>query len=156
MSMDDWKQDRLGYCERGENPTLLVKMASGFAVLADSQFLPGYCILLAYPKVNSLNELSPADRSRFLLDMAMLGDAIIETCSPLRLNYLIMGNADHDLHVHIQARYDWEPEYYRSRPAWDYPKEQFFNEKHEFDETEHGELKCDLIKNIKELMRGDT
>ena len=42
--MGDWKKDRIGSCERGENPTLMVKMKSGFAVMADNQFLPGYCI----------------------------------------------------------------------------------------------------------------
>ena len=55
--MDDWKIDRIGFCERGENPTLLMKMKSGFAVIADSQFLPGYCILLAFPRFTSLNDL---------------------------------------------------------------------------------------------------
>jgi len=44
--MDNWKLDRIGSYERGENPTLLMKMKSGFAVIADSQFLPGYCIPL--------------------------------------------------------------------------------------------------------------
>ena len=53
-NMGDWKKDRIGSCERGENPTLMVKMKSGFAVMADNQFLPGYCIFLRYPQVASL------------------------------------------------------------------------------------------------------
>jgi hypothetical protein len=33
----------------GENPTLVTRLESGFVVLGDSQMLPGYCVLLAYP-----------------------------------------------------------------------------------------------------------
>jgi len=33
--MDNWKNDRIGSCERGENPTLMVKMKSCFAVIGD-------------------------------------------------------------------------------------------------------------------------
>ncbi len=39
--MDAWKQDRIGTAQRGENPTTLLRMRSGFAFIGDSQFLPG-------------------------------------------------------------------------------------------------------------------
>ncbi len=38
-----WKQDRIGAAERGENPMVLARMRSGYAVIGDTQFLPGYC-----------------------------------------------------------------------------------------------------------------
>ena len=38
--MDSWKNDRIGSSERGENPRVMVKMKSGFAVIGDNQFLP--------------------------------------------------------------------------------------------------------------------
>jgi hypothetical protein len=53
--MNSWKSDRIGSAERGENPTVMVKMKSGFAVIGDNQFLPGYCVLLGYPRASSLN-----------------------------------------------------------------------------------------------------
>lgn len=46
----EWKNDRIGSVLKGENPTVITRMRSGFAVLGDTQFLPGYCLLLAYPK----------------------------------------------------------------------------------------------------------
>ena len=58
----NWKEDRIGSAVRGENPAVLLKMKSGFAVLADAQFLPGYCILLGYPKAKSLNHLDAVSR----------------------------------------------------------------------------------------------
>jgi diadenosine tetraphosphate (Ap4A) HIT family hydrolase len=81
--MEDWKKDRIGSALRGENPTVLARMKSGFAVIGDPQFLPGYCLLIAYPKVNSLNDLSLEQRKDFLLDMSLLGDAISDVCSPI-------------------------------------------------------------------------
>jgi hypothetical protein len=48
--MADWRADRVDAAERGENPTVLRRMRSGFAVIGDSQFLPGYCLLLASPR----------------------------------------------------------------------------------------------------------
>ena len=154
--MDDWKLDRIGSCERGENPTLLMKMKSGFAVIADSQFLPGYCILLAFPKIASLNDLPMNERSQFLLDMSIIGDAISKTCKPLRINYSIMANTDHYLHAHIQARYDWEDANHICIPAWLYPVDEFYGKAHEFSEAKHGKLQKDLITNLKELMEQYT
>ena len=65
--MHDWKYDRVESAERGENPMVMARMKSGFAVVGDTQFLPGYSVLLAAPKVESLNELSLEERTQFLL-----------------------------------------------------------------------------------------
>lgn len=83
MTLSDWKNDRIGSALRGENPMVIAKMKSGFAVIGDNQFLPGYCVLLGYPKADSLNELTLTQRSQYLLDMTLTGDAIIKVCHPL-------------------------------------------------------------------------
>jgi len=149
----DWKNDRIGSCERGENPTLMVKMKSGFAVIGDHQFLPGYCVLLGYPKASSLNELSMKSRNQYLMDMTLIGDAIIKTCSPLRINYSTLMNLDHYLHTHIEARYEWESDEYRSRPTYFYPREQRFGNEYEYNEQQYGDLKSKIAKALKELMQ---
>lgn len=117
--MEDWKKDRIGACVAGENPTLILKMKSGFAVMADNQFLPGYCILLRYPIVNSLEELSWEERNQYLLDTTLIGDAIQAVCKPRRINYSTLMNKDSFLHTHIEARYEWEPDAYKFRPRLD-------------------------------------
>ena len=151
--MESWKNDRIGSCERGENPTLMVKMKSGFAVISDNQFLPGYCFLLAYPQISSLNELSIEARQQYLIDMTLIGDAIIQVCNPLRINYSTLMNFDHYLHTHIEARYDWEPDEYKSGPSWFYPKEQRYIEKYEYNEQKYGELKLKITKALKNSMK---
>ena len=151
--MTDWKNDRLGSALRGENPTVLLRMKSGFVVLADTQFLPGYCILLRYPKVRSLNELGTVPRLLFLREMSLVGDAIADVCQPLRVNYEILGNTDDFLHAHIIPRYDWEDEAYRKQPVWLYPRERRTDPEFAFDEEKHGELKSKLTEKLKELTK---
>ena len=151
--MGDWKNDRIGSALRGENPMVIAKMKSGFAVIGDNQFLPGYCVLLGYPKADSLNELTLTQRSQYLLDMTLIGDAIIRVCHPLRVNYQILMNLDHYLHAHIEARYDWEPEQFKQGPSYFYPKEQRYAEKYEYSEQKYGELRRNLTDALNEMMK---
>ncbi|MEH7456945.1 hypothetical protein V7183_06800, partial [Bacillus sp. JJ1127] len=67
----DWKRDRIASANRNENPMVIAKMKSGFAVIGDTQFLPGYCVLLAAPQVNTLNDLNFKERNEYLLDMSL-------------------------------------------------------------------------------------
>lgn len=46
--MMDRRDDRIGSALRGENPTVLKRLPSGFAVIGDTQFLPGYFQSLAF------------------------------------------------------------------------------------------------------------
>lgn len=147
-----WKQDRIGAAVRGENPMVLARMKSGFAVIGDYQFLPGYCLLLRYPQTGSLNELSMEERTQYLLDMTILGDAVMAACKPLRINYSTLMNADHYLHTHIEARYDWEPDSSRSRPVCLYPREDRFSQAAAYSEEKHGELKRRIAEELKRLM----
>jgi diadenosine tetraphosphate (Ap4A) HIT family hydrolase len=149
----DWKSDRIGSAVRGENPTVLAKMKSGYAVIADPQFLPGYCILLGFPKVSSLNDLDMDQRKDFLLDMSILGDAISTVCKPIRINYEILGNSDAFLHAHVIPRYEWEEEVIKKQPIWVYPKENWNLEQYQFTEEKHGELKKQLSNVINTLMK---
>ena len=150
--MEDWKQDRIGAAVRGENPMVLAKMKSGFAVIGDYQFLPGYCVLLAYPQAESLNDLSLEERKQYLLDMTILGDAINNVCKPLRLNYSTLMNADHYLHTHIETRYDWEPDAYKRSPVCKYPREDRFSEEAKYSDEKHGEMRQKIKEELIRLM----
>jgi hypothetical protein len=44
--MAGWRDDRIGAAHRGENPMVMARMRSGFAVIGDTQHLPGYSLLL--------------------------------------------------------------------------------------------------------------
>jgi len=100
--------ERTEAARRGENPAVVRRMASGWAVMCDWQRLPGYLILLADPIVPSLNDLDAPARQRFLADMALLGDALLAATDAVRVNYQILGNKDPFLHAHVCPRYAWE------------------------------------------------
>jgi diadenosine tetraphosphate (Ap4A) HIT family hydrolase len=112
--------DRVELARRGENDTVICRLPSGWVVLGDVQFLPGYCLLLADPVVPSLNDLDEMRRAEFLRDMARLGDAILRVTSAERINYEILGNSEPELHAHVFPRYADEPPERRRLPAWFY------------------------------------
>lgn len=102
------------------NPYVVCQVPSGWVVMADEQVTPGYCLLLPDPVPTDLNSMQGDARIRFLEDMVIVGDALLEVTEAYRINYEILGNTDPALHAHIFPRYMSEPEKYRNLPAWFY------------------------------------
>jgi diadenosine tetraphosphate (Ap4A) HIT family hydrolase len=111
---------RVEAARKGENPTVLCRMESGWAVCGDVQILNGYCLLLPDPVITSLNDLTIRERETYLRDMTLIGDAILEVTGADRINYEILGNSEPALHTHIIPRYDAEPNDLRRGPVWFY------------------------------------
>ncbi|CAN5708415.1 hypothetical protein BH11ARM2_BH11ARM2_34150 [soil metagenome] len=131
--------ERLARLAAGEEPRMVARLASGFVVMGDSQLLPGYCLLMAYPKVGQLNDLSGEDRTRFLADMASLGDAVKAATGCVRVNYSIYGNLDPFLHAHVSPRYADEPDDRRTSPPFSIPAS--LRESVPYDESLHDALR---------------
>ncbi|GAA2764810.1 DeoR family transcriptional regulator [Streptomyces paradoxus] len=134
--MGAWRDDRIGSALRGENPAVMRRLESGFAVIGDVQFLPGYSVLLTDdPAVRRLSELPRSGRLAFLADMDRLGEAVELACRRVepgfrRVNLEILGNADGFLHAHVWPRYDWEPAELVRLPVWLYPRGMWGEERH--------------------------
>jgi diadenosine tetraphosphate (Ap4A) HIT family hydrolase len=116
------------------------RVPSGWVVMGESQFLPGYCLLLPDPVVPHLNALTGAARSRFLEDMARVGDALIEVTGATRVNYEMLGNVEPALHAHLFPRRDDEPAELRLKPVWFYD----WDAAPAFDPELHGALRARL------------
>jgi diadenosine tetraphosphate (Ap4A) HIT family hydrolase len=112
--------ERVAQAQQGLNPTVICKLPSGWAVMCDAQFLPGYCILLSDPVVSDLNVLNEKQRKQYLYDMTLIGDALLEVTDAYRINYQTLGNLDPALHTHVVPRYMSEPEQNRSKPPFSY------------------------------------
>ncbi|KQU66362.1 HIT family protein [Phycicoccus sp. Root101] len=129
--MTDWRRDRVGAALRDENPTVLRRLAAGFAVMGDVQFLPGYCVLITdTPGVDRLTDLPRARRLEFLADMELLGEAVQGVCADRdpafrRINLEIQGNHDAFLHAHVWPRYEWEGPDHTWRPVALHPIERW-------------------------------
>ncbi len=100
---------RVAALRAGSDPTVIARLASGWAVLGDPQVIPGYCLLLPDPVVPHLNALAGAARAAFLGEMAALGDVLAAECAVLRINYAIFGNVEPALHAHLFPRRSDEP-----------------------------------------------
>jgi diadenosine tetraphosphate (Ap4A) HIT family hydrolase len=107
----------------GRNSALVCRVQSGWVVLNEQQFLPGYCVLLPDPVVENINDLNQQDRLIYLSDMVVVGDALLEVTDAYRINYAILGNTAPALHAHIVPRYLSEPDANRKIPIWNYPPE---------------------------------
>ena len=59
-------------------------------------------------------------RTAYLLDMARLGDAVLQATGAARMNYEILGNSEPELHCHLFPRYASEPDDKRRMPVWFY------------------------------------
>ncbi|MFQ6199225.1 diadenosine tetraphosphate hydrolase [Streptomyces sp. NPDC000405] len=142
-----WRGDGIGSALRGENPTVLRRLEAGFAVIGDTQFLPGYSVLLVDdPGVQSLTGLPRQHQRRFWEGMDRLGEAVELACRSAgaafrRVNLEILGNADPYLHAHIWPRYDWEPAELVHRPVWLYPHERWTDQQHALG-SRHEALRC--------------
>jgi diadenosine tetraphosphate (Ap4A) HIT family hydrolase len=105
-------------CRAGQLAACVAKLPSGWVIMGERQVLTGYCLLLPDPVVPDLNALDSGARSRFLLDMSVAGDALLQITGAVRINYAIYGNLEPALHAHIFPRSAHEPEATRTAQPW--------------------------------------
>lgn len=156
--MSEWKKNRVGSAEAGAKPMVITKLESGYAVMGDTQFLPGYCVLLAAPQVAQLSDLDLPCRTAFLRDMSLLGEAIELACAGdglRRVNYEILGNTDTFLHAHVFPRYQWEEAERVTMPVFLYPNENWAATERQYDETRHGALRAVIKEHLERLAATD-
>ncbi|NVY96290.1 hypothetical protein HU830_03745 [Lactobacillus sp. DCY120] len=144
--MSSWSQNRIAAALNGTNPMIMAELAGGFVALGDTQFLPGYSVLLPKRQVTSLNDLTLPERSAFLLSMSLVGDALIKVCYPHKINYDILGNTDNFLHAHIFPRYQSEPAQRLSKPVWLYSPEHWTAPQYQYDSKQHAALRQELTQ----------
>jgi diadenosine tetraphosphate (Ap4A) HIT family hydrolase len=153
----DWREDRIGSASRGENPLVMARMQSGFAVIGDTQLLPGYSVLLTDdPSANHLTDLDWPRRKQFVFDMTLLGEAVERACKPnglRRMNYEILGNEYPVLHGHVYPRYEWEPVERITGQVCRYPREVRDAPEHAYSDERHGELRAAITAELTALMQ---
>ncbi|MDQ3630999.1 MAG: hypothetical protein M3417_06980 [Actinomycetota bacterium] len=115
--------ERIALARDGKLAMLICEMPSGWAVLGDAQFLEGYCVLLADPMVPDLTDLDGNARARFLLDMSLIGEALMAVTPAYRINYQILGNQEPWLHAHVLPPVCQRTRRVPSRPRVGLPQE---------------------------------
>jgi diadenosine tetraphosphate (Ap4A) HIT family hydrolase len=130
---------------------------TGFAVIGDTQHLPGYSLLLTEdPAVKQLTDLPWARRREFLFELSLLGEAVAATCADSglrRINYEILGNSIDWLHGHVHARYERQPPTYVRGPVWLYPAEERNARECAYDDEKHGPLRAQITRHLREVIQ---
>ena len=152
----DWRKDRIASAHRGENPLVMARLRSGFAVIGDTQHLPGYSLLLTDDaSIDHLTDLAWQPRQQFLFDLSLIGEAVWRACRNRqlrRVNYEILGNGIPVLHGHVHARYEWEPAERITGPVWRYPKELRNDPEFAYSDERHGELRAAITAELQTLI----
>lgn len=152
--VSDWRADPVEAARQGRNPTVLRRLRSGWAVIGDHQRLPGYCLLLHDGEADHLTDLPRPQRTVFLEDLALLGEAVMAACTRLdsqlwRTNYEVLGNSYPRLHGHVFPRYLWEPAQLRRGPVWHYPD--LHDPRHELG-PQHQHLRAALVEALDSIV----
>ncbi len=134
-------------CRRGDDPSVVARLRTGWAVMGQRQVLAGYCLLLPDPVVPHLNALERAQRDQFLCELCLLGDAVLAATGALRINYAIFGNVEPALHAHVHPRYVDEPEAMRTNNPWGYD----WGQAPAFDAHLHGALRDSIREQLRRL-----
>jgi diadenosine tetraphosphate (Ap4A) HIT family hydrolase len=129
---------RLKLCREGAYPGLIAELDTGFAVMGESQFFPGYSVLIAKDLVTELHELSRSRRLRLLEEVAQLAEAVAIATQPHKLNYESLGNIVHHMHWHIFPRRLSDPD--PKAPVWGQTPQGTTAEAYKFSLKTHGPL----------------
>jgi diadenosine tetraphosphate (Ap4A) HIT family hydrolase len=131
-------------------------MRTGFAVIGDTQHLPGYSLLLTDDlDVDHPTDLPWLRRRDFFFDLSLIGEAVFGVTKPRgahRINYEVLGNSWPHLHGHVHVRYEWEPSDKIGGPVWRYPKEVRSAAEHAYDDSRHGELRAAITAELERVM----
>jgi len=102
-----------------DNPYFVSELSTGYALLADSQYYPGYSLFVSRLCVPELHELPAGVRTPFLQEMALVAEAVCRAFQPRKLNYEMLGNSVAHLHWHLIPRSADDPN--PRFPAWSNP-----------------------------------
>ena len=148
--MEEWKSDPIGSAMRGQNPTVIIRMKTGYATLGWTQFLQGYCVLLVEPKVDYLTDLTKEQWR----DMELIRKAIKILYNPEKIKLERGGSTRYPfLHGHVWPRYQWESEERKSKPPSQYPDEIKNNPEHQFSLERHGPMINQIREKLEQLMK---
>ncbi len=135
----------------------MLRMRSGFAVIGDTQFLPGYSLLLTDdPELDHPTDLPWGARRDFFFDLSLLGEAVFNATREAgvrRINYEVLGNGWHHLHGHVHPRYEWEPPDKIAGPVWRYPNDLRNAPEHVYVDERHGQLRARITQELGRVMR---
>jgi diadenosine tetraphosphate (Ap4A) HIT family hydrolase len=103
--------------EAGENPFAIARLTTGFVTLSATQYFRGYTFFGAKRCVREIYDLTIAERTTHLHEMAEVAHALDRAFRPRKMNYEALGNGVAHLHWHLIPRYETDP--HPRGPVWE-------------------------------------
>ncbi len=96
--------DRIAMIQNGANPYFVREMETGYVVIGDKQYFPGYTLFLCKQHETELFHLEDGMRRKYLDEMTTVAEAVSAAFSAEKMNYELLGNGDSHLHWHLYPR----------------------------------------------------
>lgn len=141
--------DRIALIKRKENKYFIKELKTGYVVLGDFQYFPGYTLFLSKVHRSELHLLK--DRNLFLSEMGIVAEAVFKAFKPKKMNYELLGNTDSHLHWHLIPRYGNDPKIGTAIWAIDYNIR--CSEKSRPNDNELEQMKVKLLFELEKLLR---
>jgi diadenosine tetraphosphate (Ap4A) HIT family hydrolase len=98
-------------CADGHVPTnphgeLLAELPGSYARLAFNQTHAGYTVLIAKRHAPELHDMNADELGLFWTDVAAAARAVADVCSPVKIDYLVMGHLCPHVHCHVYPQHD--------------------------------------------------
>ena len=90
--------------KRGENPYFVRELETGYVVIGNHQYFPGYSLFLCKEHTTELFYLEESFRDKFMREMSMVAEAVMMAFGADKMNYELLGNEDSHVHWHLYPR----------------------------------------------------
>lgn len=97
---------RIDMIKNDSNSWFVAELKTGYVVLGDTQYFPGYTLFLAKNHVTELHYMEPSEKAQFLLEMSWVSEACSVAFNADKMNVEMLGNGDSHAHWHIIPRHD--------------------------------------------------
>ncbi len=101
----------------------------------DEKHYPWFILVPRIPNTSRLIDLSEKDQMQLYREMDFIQRKVWEEAKPTQLNVAAIGNKTPQLHVHIIARFDYDPAW--PNTVWDHPIRSKYNEEEKYSVSEH-------------------
>lgn len=132
-----------------DNPYFVAELETGYVVIGDHQFFKGYTLFLCKEHVTELHLLNDEFKSKFLIEMSWVAEAVHKAFTVDKMNYELLGNGDSHMHWHLFPRRLTEenPTY----PVWWTDREIMFSEDVKPSTSELNKMKRMLYDELKTM-----
>ena len=96
--------DRIEMIGNGTNPYFVRELETGYVVIGDNQYFPGYVLFLCKQHKTELFYLEEDFCRKFLAEMTIVAEAASIAFHADKMNYELLGNEDSHLHWHLFSR----------------------------------------------------